>query len=108
MHEEYQKALEDGVRMLGCVDLVGALDALKLLPGFDLTYLNDAIENIPIKTQIESNDSDAVQKNLFRLFCAIVNVPFNQRVSSLIDDRTLNQCLHAVDVGKDEKAVLAQ
>ena len=108
LHEEYQRALEDGVRTLGCVDLVGALDTLKLLPNFDLMYLNDAIENIPIKTQIESNDSDAVQKNLFRLFSAVANVPFNQRVASVIDDRALSQCLDAIDMGKDERTLLAQ
>lgn len=69
--------MNEGVVQLGCIDLIGVLDALGLLPNFDLSYLNDLVENIPIKTGMESQDNEDVQKNLFRVFCAITNVPFN-------------------------------
>lgn len=99
--------MDDGVYAFGCIDLVGVLDALCLLPTFDLSYLNDRIENIPIKTRLESQDNENLQKNLFRLFCAITNVPFNQRESRYLDDRTLLSCLQTVDDNLDEKSLLA-
>ena len=99
--------MNDGVQSHGCIDLVGVLDALGLLPNFDLQYLNDYVENIPIKTRQESPDNETVQKNLFRLFCAITNVAFNQRESRYLEDRLLGPCLANVDENLDEKSLLA-
>ena len=57
---------------------------------------------------MESQDNENVQKNLFRLFCAITNVPFNQREQSrYLDDRLLITILQSVDDNLDERQLLA-
>ena len=53
----------------GLVDLISALDGLKLLPDFDLSYLDNVIENITLKTRIEPDGNNEMQKNLFYVFC---------------------------------------
>lgn len=57
----------------------------------------------------ESFGNAEAPKNLFRLFCAIVSIPFNQSVSCFIDDRLLNYYTDDIDIRQDEEQLcLAQ
>lgn len=99
LHQEFQTILQNCHTDFYLVDM---LEALKLFPNDPqlLQFLRQSSQNMVVK-QINLPDNENIQKNLFRVFCAIMKVQLNQRDSSYIDERVIQQYLDSVNLERE-------
>lgn len=78
------------------------LEMLKLLPTEPslLQFLRQSSQNMMIK-QAGMPESEDLTKNLFRIFCSILKVQLNQRDSSFIDERVIQQYLDSINLQRE-------
>jgi hypothetical protein len=109
LHEEFQDILANGKNMVGEVYLVDILhyfdEDLRRDNSKNLfSFLEKSKQNILIMSDIEQQklDQDDIQKNLFKVCCAISNLQINQRNQNYMDDKLLFCYLDSINFHRDD------
>merc|ERR1712046_136763 len=113
LHQEYQDVLVTGKNMVGDIYLVDVLARLHLINS-DMTqerarevfnFMDKSKQNILIKSDLEQyrTEYDDIQKNLFKVVCAILNLQVNQRDYNYMEPYTLNTYLDAIKHVRDDQ-----
>lgn len=85
--------------------LVNALEMLKLIPRDNnmLYHLRKSPHNMLVRPYNVMKNEDVI-KNLFLVFCAILNIQLKQRdAPDSIEDKTIQQNLRSIDLERDSK-----
>ena len=103
LHQEYQSILQN---FQGDLYLVDVLEMLKLVPSEPalLQFLRQSSQNMMVK-QEGMPESEDLTKNLFRIFCSIIKVQLNQRDSTFLEERVIQQYLDSINLQRDPDMV---
>jgi hypothetical protein len=79
---------------------------LKLVPSEPtlLQFLRQSSQNMMVK-QEGMPESEDLTKNLFRIFCSIIKVQLNQRDSTFLEERVIQQYLDSINLQRDNDMI---
>lgn len=112
LHQEYKDILMLGKNMVGEIYLVDILSKLHFIDGYGTNqnakqiyaFMDKSKQNVLIQSDLEQfrGESEDIQKNLFMVTCAILNLQVNQKGQNFLEDSLLNTYLDSINHARDD------
>ena len=70
--------------------------------------MDNSKQNIRVESDLEKFNGclDVISKNLFKIICVILSLPFNQQGHALLEDDILNTYLDSINHYRDDHDVI--